>query len=832
MIPGIAARASLRYLLKHPWLTVLSVMGIALGVAVVVSIDIANASAKRAFDLSAERVTGRATHQIVGAGTIDGDIYRMLRTELGLRPSAPIVEGYVSYGGRALQLFGIDPFADRAFRPYTSDALSIDLAAFLGPTPTVLAPPWLGASEGDTLHLLIDGRTKVVSVIGVLLPEDETSGEATRNLLVADVGTAQRLLDMPDRLSRIDLILEDADTLEAFLPPGVRLMRSAARTATLEQMTDAFELNLNALSLLALVVAMFLIYNTITFSVVQRRTLIGRLRAIGVTRREIFASVLLEAAVLGLAGALIGLLVGVGLAQVLVRLVTQTINDLYYVLDVRSVAIEPMVLVKGAVLGIGATVVTAVLPAREAASAPVSTVLRRSEEEHRMRSRVPRMAAAGFMAAAVGVGVLLVSGRNLVLSYVGLVLLLAAFALLTPAATQLLVRSLRTILGRPFGLIGRMSAQGVVHNLSRTSVAVAALGIAVAATVGVGTMVSSFRDTVTSWLDYTLQADLYIQPPGPGVRLAGGTLDADLADRIRQVPGVRSVSTVRRLEVTIDGRRATLSAVEPSRGGPTSTRFTEGDPATIGNAFRRGGTVLVSEPFAYRNDIERGDTLALPTDRGTARLPVAGVFYDYGSESGLISMARQDFEDYYDARGLSGISVYAEEDVDLAALERRIQEQADQALAIRSNRALREASLEVFDRTFAITTVLRILALFVAFGGIVSALMALQIERASEFAVLRAEGLTPGQLRRLLTLQTGVMGTIAGVLAIPLGLVLAYVLVYVINKRSFGWTLEFSVAPDILLEAFAVAFVAAIVAGLYPAWSLSRTDTAEGLRTE
>lgn len=830
---SIAVRAALRYLLRHPWLTALSVLGIALGVAVVVSIDSANAGAKRAFDLSAERVTGRATHHIVGPSSIDGELYRKLRVEFGIRPSAPVVEGYVTYRGRAFQLLGIDPFADRGFRPYTADVSALDLGSFLGGAHTVLVSPDLDAVAGDTLHLRIGGRTDIVTVGGLIIPEDETSREATRNLMVADIGTAQELLQMPGRLSRIDLILDGgARRIQAILPDGVQLVSSGARTATLDQMTDAFELNLNALSLLALVVAMFLIYNAMTFSVVQRRTLIGRMRAIGVSRRQIFAGVLLEAGVLGFAGSVIGLILGTWLAQGLVQLVTQTINDLYYVLEVRSAVVDVSVFGKGVFLGTVATIAAAIAPAWEAAASPVGAVLQRSEEERKTGRRLPGLSAAGGAAAVLATVVLLVSGRNLTVSYAGLILLLAAFALLTPAATLVLGRTARRLLGIPFGLIGRMSAQGVVQNLSRTSVAIAALAIAVAAAVGVGTMVQSFRGTVANWLDYTLQADLYVQPPGAGLHLTGATLDDDLPAQLRALPGIRGVSSVRRIDVVINGRQATLAAVEAGPGGAGSTRFTDGNSDEIWRAFRETDAVLVSEPFAYRHALERGDTLELPTDRGAVRVPVAGVFYDYGSDAGLVSMTRERFDASFDAVGHSGISIYAEEDADLSIITQRIRDVVDRRLSIRSNRGLREASLEVFDRTFAITAVLRVLALLVAFGGIVSALMALQIERSKEFAVLRAEGMTPGQVRRLLMLQTGLMGSIAGLLSIPLGIVLAYVLVYVINKRSFGWSLDFEIPPEVLLEAFAVAFVAAIIAGLYPAWKLSRADPAEALRGE
>lgn len=831
----LANRASLRYLARHPWLTGLSVLGIALGVAVVASIDLANASAQRAFELSAARVAGRATHQVVAPEAVEGDVYRTLRVEVGMRETAPIVEGFALREGRVYQLLGIDPFADRLFRPYTSDLSGLDLGAFMGATPVVLAPSSLDTVVGDTLHLSISGRTEIVTVGALLEPDDATSREAIGSLLVTDVGTAQYLFGMGDRLSRIDLILEEdgeAARVEEALPPGTQLVRSRARTETVDQMTAAFELNLNALSLLALVVAMFLIYNTITFSVVQRRALLGRLRAIGFTRREVFRQVLLEAIVMGAAGAVVGLLLGVVLAQGLVRLVTQTINDLYYVLDVRSVAIEPQVLLKAAGLGIAATAAAAVLPAREAASAPVHVVLQRSEEETTMRKRVPRLSAAGGVAVLAAVVVLVLSEQSLILSYVGLTLILAAFALLTPAATMWMAKGARSVLGVPFGLVGRMAAQGVIHNLSRTSVAIAALSIAVAASVGVGVMVGSFRDTVTDWLSYTLQADLYVQPQSSVFRLGHGVLQEDLVPKLAGVPGVRAAASIRRLELMLPDGHIELAAVDAGPAGDQAYRFSTGDADRIWARFTDGQSILVSEPLAYRAGLGAGDSLELPTDRGLERFAVAGVFYDYGSDQGAAVMTRRNFVRYFDARGLSGISLYLENGSSSAAVVERVRAAIDTDVIVRSNRALREASLDVFDRTFAITTVLRMLALLVAFAGVLSALMALQIERANEFAILRAEGMTPGLLQRYVMLQTAVMGAIAGVLALPLGLALAYVLIFVINKRSFGWTLHFSVQPGILLQALLLAGAAAVLAGIYPSLSLSRSSMTEALRSE
>ena len=843
---SLLQRSSLRYLLQHPWLMGLSVLGVALGVAVVVAIDLANVSAERAFELSAETVAGKATHQVVGAGaTLDEDVYRRLRVEHRYRQSAPVVQGYATVPGsnRTFQLLGVDPFAEGPFRPYAGPDADLELRTFMAqPNTAMMATPTaeeLGVQVGDTLTIDIEGVQHPLQVVALMQPDDERSRRATESLLITDIATAQSLLDLRGQLSRIDLIVPRGEAgdqvlagLRSVLGEGAQIRRSEARTETVEQMTRAFSLNLTALSLLALVVGAFLIYNTMTFSVVQRRSLIGRLRALGVTRREVFGLVLGEAALIGLVGTGVGLAGGIVLATGLVQLVTQTINDLYFVVTVRELSIAPFTLVKGTVLGLGMTLAAAVAPAREATNAPVSLILQRSEQETNVRDLVPRLAALGGMLGTVGGVLLVASGQSIVWSYAGLLGIILAAALLAPAAIVGLARGLRPLMNALFGVLGRMAARGVVSTLSRTSVAIAALMVAIAATVGVGIMVDSFRGTVEAWLSHSLQADVYVQPPSLVFRRSNATLQPGVVEQIKATDGVSSSHTVRRVDVQADVGPTELVAVDPGPNTPDVYRFKSGDPEAVWDDFNAKDFVLVSEPYAYRYDVGVGDTLRLQTDRGAQALPIRAVFYDYGSDLGVVLTSRSTYTRYYDDRGVSGVAVNAASGQDVDALVDRIRTrtQGMQDVVAQSNVGLRESSMRIFDRTFTITTVLRLLAIVVAFIGVLSALMALQLEREREFGVLRATGMTPGQVGRYVTMQTGVMGFVAGLLSIPLGLALAYVLIFVINKRSFGWTLQLEVAPGILIQALLLGIVAALLAGAYPSWKMAQSNPATALR--
>ena len=695
---------------------------------------------------------------------------------------------------------------------------------------------------GDVVALRVSGRERPVRVLALIEPENARSAQALRNLVVADVTTAQEVLDQTGRLSRVDLALpggSEGDAilarLRAALPPGVEIVAAPARSEFVGELTRAFDVNLTALSLLALMVGLFLAYNTMTFSVVQRRGTIGMLRALGVTRAEIVGVVLAEALLLALVATALGLGAGIALAGGLVRLVTRTINDLYFVVVVRDLAVSATALAKGAALGIGATLVAALLPAVEASTAPPGAAVQRVALEARARRAAPRIALAGLLVLLAGAAVLAIAGRSLAWSYAGLFTMIMSAALLTPLAMIGAARAAGPPLGGLLGLTGRMAARGVVARLSRTGVAVAALMVAVSATVGVGVMIRSFRATVERWLETSLAADVYVSAPTLRSGRGGeSTLAPGVVERLRETPGVVSLGTYRGARVLSEFGPTQLVALGIGPGSYGQFRFLSGEPGAVWPAFQERGAAIVSESYAYRHGLAVGRGLRLRTDRGERVFPVAGVFVDYGSDQGVVMVSRRTYDAYWDDRGVSSLGVVVAPGADVSAMIEilRARAGAEQDLLIRSNRALREASLEIFDRTFAITAVLRVLATAIAVIGVLSALMALQLERSRELGVLRAQGLTPREVWRLTLAETGLLGAIAGALAVPVGIGLALVLIRVINRRAFGWSIEAVIPMDVLLQAVGLAVAAALAAGVYPAWRMSRTPPAPALREE
>ncbi len=600
-------------------------------------------------------------------------------------------------------------------------------------------------------------------------------------------------------------------------------------------MTAAFELNLTALSLLALVVGMFLIYNTVTFSVVQRRPVLGTLRALGVTRREIFQLILSEALLMGILGALLGTLMGIFMGRGVVQLVTQTINDLYFTVNVQGVALAPLTLLKGALIGIASALLAAAAPAWEASTVEPVTALRRSAIESSITRLLRPLSVGAVALGLMGLLLLFLPTRSIIVAFVALFAIILAFAFFTPAVTVALMRLIERPMGA-LGVLGRMAPRDIVRALSRTSIAIAALMVAISVIIGVSVMIGSFRNTVTTWLNSTLRADVYLSPPGVAANRADSPLDPAVAEQVRAFPGVASIAVARDVIVSSPdlGRVQLIAATDDVSQGERPFKWVEGSPDEAWQQVREEGALFVSEPFAYRHGISQGESVTLLTDRGERTFPVVGVFYDYSSEQGVVLMADPIYRSLYDDPYISSVAAYVEPgaDVDKVVEGLRAFYAGKEQLLIRSNVGLRQGALDIFERTFAITGALQVLATVVAFIGVLAALMALQLERARELGTLRAVGMTQRQLWGMTMLETGLMGSTAGLWAMPSGLALALVLIYVINRRSFGWTLQLQLLPSYFGEAFLIAIVAALLAGLYPALRMSRVRISEALRSE
>lgn len=827
------ARASLRHFRHHPWQLLLLLFGITLGVAVVSAIEITTDSARHSFREAQLQLYGRTTHRIVGQTPLSEALYVDLRKHPAGWRSAPVISSVVKdRSGKNLlfQLMGVDPLRERGFRDQLNrlSGSGIGFSGLQANPMMVMArttAKQLGATIDQPLDLDTANGVQRVTLIGVL---DDQGDPRLQQLVLMDIGQAQQILGLQGQISHIDLMLseKEAQAVAQWLPDHVRLETTSTVLSEKAQLANALYFNLQALGLLALVVGLFLVFSSVSFSLSQRRPIFAQLRAIGLTVGELYRYLIVELVIIALIGTLSGVLLGVILAQLLLELMLNTLADLYATSPLELLLLEPVTLSKLLLLGVGGCLLAAWKPCRELAQiAPVSLQQRFVQEAQAIKQSwrltvywVPVLSGLAL--------VLLWLDTGLWGAFIAVAALLMSGALLMPAALLGLSRLLERLLivsgvslKQPLWL---MLVRDNRRNLSRTGIAAMALMIAISATVGIGGMVGSFRDAVQLWLGERLNADLYISQIRilPGVRQP---LPELFIAELEALEGIDAVATLRRTRLSVVGRQVHLYASELPVKMRSAYRFVSGDRDVIWHQLQQPNHVLISEPLANRTGLGVGDSLALSTVAGDQSFKIAGVYYDYGSDSGRILTRVETFSQHWVEQPY-GVSLFLSDSHSPTEIAHIIRQRwgGQWDLSIQHASVLLARSVEVFNRTFVITDVPRLLALVVAFVGILSSLLAIQLERQHEVSLLKALGLNRAELTFLLLGQSLLLGLGAGLVAIPVGELLAWTLTGVVQLRAFGWSIPYQ--PDLYnwLIALLLSMAAAGLASLYPAWRFAR----------
>ncbi len=844
-------KVSLRFIQRHIWQTILMVTGIMLGVAVIIGVDLANQSASRAFELSTNAITGRATHYLsAGSAGLSEEVYSNLKRNGFNHPAAPIISFYLTspqLGGVTLQAIGIDAFAEGSFRDFVNQENmgQAGISPSFITTPNSVLISQFQADKyqlelGSRFEIIVGGNSQTVSVAGLLTAAEKLDQRALNELLIMDISTAQEISGKLGVLDRIELILPNDQpelyaSIQRSLPENVLLLAIDSRTGVVKELTNAFQVNLTALSLLALLVALFLIYNTMTFSVLQRRSMFGILRSLGMTRTNIFLLVIIEAFFVGAAGALLGTILGLILGRGTVGLVTQTINDLFFVSTVRDLPIPVSSIIKGIFIGITATMLTAAFPALEAVRIPPLSAISRSNQESGVNKNIPGISLSGLISILIGAGILVIPTRNLVVSFGGTFLIVVGIAMLIPLVIIFFMNGIAKFTERIWGSLGRIAPREVINSLSRTALAVAALMISVAVTIGVTVMINSFRLTVVTWLDQILQGDIYISVAGAPSGQPTSAIDPDIIKSLEDQAGINNIFTLQTSQVDSPKGPIQIAANNNPNDGLEQIYLSNLVPPEQIWSELESGSVLISEPLMNRLQLpQQGGALELYTDQGLISFPVAGVFYDYSSSQGSALFAQAVYQDYWPDTNIAALSLILEPGIDVEHTAQKLREDlaGGQNLLIRPNQSIRQETLDIFERTFTITASLQIMTTLVAFIGILSALMTLQMDKKRQLGVLRALGLTGKQLWTLVLLETGLMGTVAGLTALPTGYILSLILIYIINQRSFGWTLQMNLSIIPFIQAVLLAITASLLAGILPTRQTLKQSPADVIRYE
>jgi putative ABC transport system permease protein len=838
-------RLMVRPLLSEPVRTALTVLAIALGVGVVLAIDLAGTAAAGSFRSSMETLAGDNDLEIIASGGVPEHVVGTLSAlPYPVRISARIEDYAIDVDTKhSFPLFGLDLIAEGEGHEDSASSFRMELPEdalkYLGEYDSIWVGQSLGRKPGERVTLLINDQAREYTVRGVY---PDANGNAAA--IVMDLAAAQHALNRFGRVDRILVRVPETASLEKWqqrlqdaLPSGLEVRPAGTGTTENRRMLAAFRWNLRLLSYIALVVGAFLIYNTISVSVVRRRAEIGIVRALGASRGVVLAAFLGEAAIFGLIGALLGLPLGRMMASGAVRLMSATVEALYVTSKPGSIELNAGAVLTALVIGVGVSVASAYSPAREASLVPPVEAMARGRREYAARVHKTRdllCAVLLGLGAAVASRAPAISGKPL-FGYLATLLLILASALAIPALVDVTTGFSAGLLGKIFGVEAALASRSLSASLRRTAVLVGALSTAIAMMTAVGIMVGSFRQTVLLWMGDQLPADLYLRPAGDPAADRHPTISPELADRIAGLPGVAAIDRVREYEISYEGMPAGLGSVELRilRSYHTADFLSGRSTSDVLAELRDANAVIVSEPFANKHHLQKGDTITLPLGAAKPVFRIADVYYDYSSERGTILMDRNTALRYLPDPAPSNLAIYVATDAQLETVRTEIEQAAaGNRVLIFSNRDLRREALRIFDRTFAITYALEAVAVIVAVMGVAGALLALVIDRRRELGLLRFLGAASGQVRKLIMVEAGLLGLLAMFAGVAQGFALSLILVFVINKQSFGWTIRFHLPVAILLSALTVVYAATVLAGLYPANIAVRLNPIEVVHEE
>lgn len=844
----------LRPLLRDPFRAVITILGVAIGVAVFLSIRLTNAQTMLSFQESVNLVLGKSDAVIHADGlSFDETHFKKLHALREWIKVYPVIEGYgvESSTQEVVEILGTDLLQDSGIRDFSLQTTEPDLKGLL---PIILDPkgiilpekfiPGTQFKPGDSIHFIINGQKRELNVTAVL--ENKGIAKALNgNFAMMDIAAAQWALGKLGKLDRIDVeFLKEKnfdlvrEKISAVLPDFLRIDRPQRKNKQVEKMLRAFQYNLTALSFVALLVGLYLIYNMIALSVVRRRIEIGTLRALGATPALVAVIFFLEAGIIGTIGSFLGIGLGYFFAQFSLDAISLTVNNLYVPSYVTEVDFQWQKMWPYLLLGIGLSVVSALIPALDAARTSPTLVMRRGSYDLKLfrgNRRLNQSAFGTLVLAAICTQLPAIDGFPY-FGFLSVFLLILGLSLLSPSALLLARKLLNGVCRNWFGGEGLLASMNLSQNVGRNALAVSSLAIAFMMVISMSIMVHSFRQTVIVWIEQTLRADIFI-------RIAGGrdidyqyTLPTELIEPLKNIPGIAEIDQFRAVDISYNNKPVVLGTGDFSVLAQYGNLVIKtGPPAQELDQWMVGhNRAIVSEAFSLKHKVTTGDRIHLKTPGGPLDLEIVAVYYDYSRERGYIILDRTTFLKYYQDPDINSFIIYLADKSKLNDVRQTVLDSLgkEYQLIIRSNAELKKDVLDIFDKTFAITYALEIIAIGVAVLGLFNTLISLILERKREVGILRFLGAFKEQVKRVVLIEAGILGLIGSVMGLIAGVVVSTILIFVINKQSFGWTIQMHLPYLFILLTTSMFWIVATSAGLYPARLAARLNPKEAVRVE
>jgi putative ABC transport system permease protein len=838
------------YLRRHLLRWVLTLAGIVLGVGVFVAIRTANRSIFSSFDKTVDQIAGATQLQVsTGEFGFDESVLERVQSIPEVGVAVPVIEATVETKipdqGNIL-ILGIDMTGDRNVRDYQlqdEDAIDDPLVFLAQPDSLMITKEFAqryGWQVNSQIPLITVQGEKQFTVRGIMT----SSGMAQAfggNLAVMDIYSAQQVLGRGRKFDRIDIRAKDGVTVDqcqaavrAALGPSFEVESPSMRGRHFEELLQSYSAAMTLSSLFALVVGMFIIYNSFSIAVTQRRSEIGILRALGATRGQIQRLFLLESIFAGLIGSVIGAVFGVVMASVITKYMSEVVEQTSgFAQRVTELALDPSVLALAILIGVVTSIFAAWIPARSASHVDPVQALQKGKYQVLSAGENRRRRLMAVILSLASVACLFLSSSKLFF-YAGYLFMLLTGLLLAPAFTLILSKAIRPILKIVLPAEGTLAADGLVQAPRRTSATVSALMLSLALVVGFGGFARSFYDSVGEWMDSALNPDFFVSPSSNLVTRAI-TFPAEMSSVIQGVAGVDQVQLVRNARVWYHEAPVMVLAIETAKLAKTVHRVpVAGNEADMNRLTSEGQGLIASDSFSLIHNLHIGNTVELPTPAGLLKLPIVGIIRDYTDMQGSVLIDRSVYLKYWKDDTANVARVYVKKGEDIGAVRQRIINAlaGNHHLLVLTNREVREWILKILDQWFALTYNQIAVAILVAILGIVNTLTVSITDRRRELGVMQAVGGLRKQIRHTIWIEAISIGVMGLVLGTGLGAINLYYSLGMVRRDLGGIDLDYIFPVAFVGLMIPMILTAAFVAAIGPAESAVRGSLVEALEYE
>lgn len=861
-LANLLRRISLKHIRLQKTRTIMVLFGIALGVASMTSIDIVNTSVLRSFEDSINQITGRAVLQITGAESgFPETMLDRVQNVPGVEYAVPVIETNANLAAgseRSFVVLGVDVLQDNKVRNYNVTDESADIPdplLFLAKPDSILLTREMAKREGIRIDQKIRVQTvqglKTFTVRGLLEPEGPAKAVGG-DIAIMDIYAAQLAFGKEARIDRIDVSIVRGESLDsmksriqAALPEGYNIDTPAGRTRQIENLMARFRKSMDLIGFMALFVGMYLIYNTVSISVVQRRREIGILRALGATQGQIIRLFLAETMALSLLASFLGIGLGLFFAKLSISAVAQTVSSLYGRTQVTDLEFSWLNMFKNVCIGILASVVAAAFPARSSTQVvPVSAI---RSLPYTMNSAALNNAQKLFSASLIALaGVIIVIYkivglaspiRNSGTTTIAMICLLLGISLAAPLFLKWFITLYRAFVAPRLGAGGRLAGLNLQKNLSRNAVAVAAVFFSISLSVSSSSMLNSARRGVMDYIDSVENSDIIITSGHPLASAGAQNIPMPLgmARELEAIPGVASADSFRKLFLNISGKRVLLEMIDVPRWLQHNTcSVLEGRVEDLLRLMPDQDSVAINEIVASRMGLKSGDSIVLPAPGGPTRFLVAAIIVSYASDAGVIIMDMRTYERHWQDHVSDMFSVYVKPGNDAAVVRAAIQDhfKSKRKMFVLPAKEFRAEIKKLFDQSVVMNDAVNVLTLLIAGFGIIVTLLASVLERTREIGILRSIGMKRGQVSGVVLIESALIGAAGGLLGIVAGVITGWINLEGFFRLDFGASMAYHIHYPSIGSALLLSIGLSVLAGLYPARRAAKTNIVEALAYE